>query len=111
MKQPEWQRGGICGALSSTSQPSEQRERDTYFYLSSLSIHEGFSLQLKLSSNCHFLLINLRSPRDYVGPPFFRSFALSPLDGASVREAHCEQASTAVREAHCAQATVAFSDI
>ena len=46
-----------------------------------------------------------------MGPPFFRSFvrslALSPLDGASVREAHCEQASTAVREAHCAQATVA----
>ena len=39
--------------------------------------------------------------------PFVRSFALSPLDGASVREAHCEQASTAVREAHCAQATVA----
>ena len=36
-----------------------------------------------------------------------RSFALSPFDGASVREAHCEQASTAVREAHCAQATVA----
>ena len=36
-----------------------------------------------------------------------RSFALSPLDGASVHEAHCEQASTAVREAHCAQATVA----
>ena len=34
MKQPEWQRGGICGALSSTSQqlnhePSEQRERET----------------------------------------------------------------------------------
>ena len=33
MKQPEWQRGGICGALSSTSQqlnlePSEQRERE-----------------------------------------------------------------------------------
>ena len=32
MKQPEWQREGICGALSSTSQqlnlePSEQRER------------------------------------------------------------------------------------
>ena len=53
------------------------------------------------------LLINLRSPRDYVGPPFVRSFALSPLDGASVREAHCEQASTAVRKAHCAQATVA----
>ena len=31
VKQPEWQRGGICGALSSTSQqlniePSEQRE-------------------------------------------------------------------------------------
>ena len=32
------------------------------------------------------LLINLRSPRDYVGLPFFRSFALSPLDGASVHE-------------------------
>ena len=46
MKQPEWQRGGICGALSSTSQqlnlePSEQRERErlknssrliTYFF-------------------------------------------------------------------------------
>ena len=33
MKQPEWQRGGICGALSSKSQqlnlePSEQRERE-----------------------------------------------------------------------------------
>ena len=42
-----------------------------------------------------------------MGPPFVRSFALSPLDGASVREAHCEQASTAVREAHCAQANVA----
>ena len=33
MKQPEWQRGGICDALSSTSQqlnlePSEQRERE-----------------------------------------------------------------------------------
>ena len=32
MKQAEWQKGGICGALSSTSQqlnlePSEQRER------------------------------------------------------------------------------------
>ena len=37
----------------------------------------------------------------------FRSFALGPLDGASVRFAHCEQASTAVRFAHCAQATVA----
>ena len=39
--------------------------------------------------------------------PFVRSFALSPLDGASVREAHCGQAGTAVREAHCAQAAVA----
>ena len=40
---------------------------------------------------------------------FVRSFALSPLDGASVREAHCEQASTAVRrtEAPCAQASTA----
>ena len=34
-------------------------------------------------------------------------YFLSPLDGASVREAHCEQASTAVRKAHCAQASVA----
>ena len=46
-----------------------------------------------------------------MGPPFLRYsvrwYFLSPLDGASVREAHCEQASTAVREAHCAQATVA----
>ena len=48
------------------------------------------------------VLINLRSPRDYVGLPFFRLFVR-----ASVREAHCEQASTAVRVAHCAQATVA----
>ena len=34
--QTEWQRGGICGALSSTSQqlniePSEQRERERVF--------------------------------------------------------------------------------
>ena len=42
-----------------------------------------------------------------MGPPFVRSFALSPLDGASVREAHCEQASTAVRFAHCEQASTA----
>ena len=43
-------------------------------------------------------------------------FFLSPLDGASVREAHCEQASTAVRcteaavrciEAPCVQASTA----
>ena len=36
-------------------------------------------------------------------------YFLSPLDGASVREAHCEQASTAVRrtEATCAQASTA----
>ena len=64
-----------------------------------------------------YLLLNLSSPRDYVGssvPPFLRSsvrsrlwYFLSPLDGASVREAHCEQANTAVREAHCAQAIVA----
>ena len=44
--------------------------------------------------------------------PFVRSrlwYFLSPLDGASVREAHCEQASTAVRrtEAPCAQASTA----
>ena len=57
-----------------------------------------------------YLLLNLRSPRDYVGPPFVRSrlwYFLSPLDGASVREAHCEQASTAVREAHCERRTEA----
>ena len=47
-----------------------------------------------------------------MGPPFVRSrlwYFLSPLDGASVREAHCEQASTAVRrtEAPCAQASTA----
>ena len=53
------------------------------------------------------LLINIRSPRDYVGLPFVHSFALSPLDGASVREAHCEQANIAVRFAHCVQTTVA----
>ena len=55
------------------------------------------------------LLLNLRSPRDYVGSSV-RSrlwYFLGPLDGASVREAHCEQASTAEREAQCAQATVA----
>ena len=59
-----------------------------------------------------YILLNLRSPRDYVGPPFLRSsvrsclwYFLSPLDGTSVREAHCEQASTEVREAHCAQAS------
>ena len=53
-----------------------------------------------------YLLLNLRSPRDYVGPsvvvPSVRSclwYFLSPLDGDSVREAHCEQASTAVRAA------------
>ena len=63
------------------------------------------------------MLLNLRSPRNYVRPPFLRSFVrsfvrsrlwyfLSPLDGAS---AHCEQASTAVRrtEAPCAQASTA----
>ena len=62
------------------------------------------------------LLLNLRSPRDYVGPPFVRSFVrsrlwyfLSPLDGASVRESHCQKASTAVRrtKAPCAQASTA----
>ena len=55
------------------------------------------------------LLLNLRSPRDYVRPPssvppFVRSrlwYFRSPVDGASVREAHCQQASTALREAHC----------
>ena len=47
-----------------------------------------------------------------VGLPSCRSrlcYFLSPLDGASVREAHCAQASTAVRrtEAPCAQASTA----
>ena len=42
----------------------------------------------------YYLLLNLRSPHDYMGssvPPFVRSrlwYFLSPLDGASVREAH-----------------------
>ena len=59
------------------------------------------------------ILLHLRSPRDYVGSSV-RSFVRSrlwyfpgPLDGASVREAHCEQASTAVREAHCEQGSTA----
>ena len=47
------------------------------------------------ASVARHLLINLRIPRDYVGLPFFRSFTLSPLDGASVREAHCAQATVA----------------
>ena len=48
MKQPEWQRGGICGALSSTSQqlniePSEQRERERGkgYYTKMFVIWEG----------------------------------------------------------------------
>ena len=64
------------------------------------------------------LLLNLRSPRHVVtvGSSSCRSrlwYFLSPLDGASVREAHCAQASTAVRrtEVPCTQAstTVRFS--
>ena len=54
------------------------------------------------------LLLNLRSPRDCGScRPSCRSglwYFLSPLDGASVREAHCAQASTAVP---CAQASTA----
>ena len=44
------------------------------------------------------LLLNLRSPRDCGSSCRSRLwYFLSPLDGASVREAHCAQASTAVR--------------
>ena len=44
VKQPEWQRGGICGALSSTSQqlniePSEQRERVQFKEKNKTSYH------------------------------------------------------------------------
>ena len=61
------------------------------------------------------LLLNLRSPRDCGScrrTAVEQSrlwYFLSPLDGASVREAHCVQASTAVRrtEALCAQASTA----
>ena len=40
-------------------------------------------------------------------------YFLSPLDGASVREAHCAQASSAVRrtEAPCAQASTALREV
>ena len=40
-------------------------------------------------------------------------YFLSPLDGASVREAHCAQASSAVRrtEAPCAQASTAVREV
>ena len=58
------------------------------------------------------LLLNVRSPCDWVVPSC-RSrlwYFPSPLDGASVREAHCAQASTAVRrtEAPCTQASTAM---
>ena len=61
------------------------------------------------------LLLHLRSPHVTVGRavvPSCRSrlwYFLSPLDGASVREAHCAHAITAVRrtEAPCAQAITA----
>ena len=71
MKQPEWQRGGVCGALSSTSQqlnlePSEQRERErgcTYhfvqsvFHATSLLVSSGTSqtprgIPSDLSASC-----------------------------------------------------------
>ena len=57
-----------------------------------------------------YLLLNLRSPRDCGSSRRSRLwYFLSPLDCASVREAHCAQASTAVRrtEAPCAQARTA----
>ena len=55
------------------------------------------------------LLLNVRSPRDCGSCRSRLWYFLSPLDGASVREAHCAQASTAVRrtEAPCAQASTA----
>ena len=55
------------------------------------------------------LLLNLRSPRDCWSCRSRLWYFLSPLDGASVREAHCAQASTAVRrtETPCAQASTA----
>ena len=53
------------------------------------------------------ILLNLRSPRDCGSCRSRLWYILSPLDGASVREAHCAQACTVVRrtEAPCAQAT------
>ena len=55
------------------------------------------------------LLLNLRSPRDCGSCRSSLWYFLSPLDGASVREAHCAQAITAVlcTEAPCAQASTA----
>ena len=94
--------------------PSSYYTRNTTLKSITSSINKCRLLRAKIRNQtvhnitkCKNLLINLRSPRDYVGLPvfrssvlpFFRSFALSPLDGASVREAHCEQASTAVRGA------------
>ena len=56
-----------------------------------------------------YLLLNLRSPRNCGSCRSRLWHFLSPLDGASVREAHCAQASTVVRrtEAPCAQASTA----
>ncbi len=56
-----------------------------------------------------YLLLNLRSPRDCGSCRPRLWYFLSPLDGTSVHEAHCVQASTAVRrtEAPCAQASTA----
>ena len=67
----------------------------------------------KVNAPCN-LLLNLRSPRDCGSCRSRLWYFISLLDGASVREAHCAQASTeapcaqastAVREAHRAQAT------
>ena len=55
MKQPEWQRGGICGALSSTSQqpnlePSEERERECCITLAVNKFHSHlFTFTVSLS--------------------------------------------------------------
>ena len=55
------------------------------------------------SAEITYILLNLRSPRDYVRPSVRLRlwYFLSPVDGASAREAHCQQANTAVPEAQC----------
>ena len=62
MKQPEWQRGGICGALSSTSQqlniePSEQRERERGYIANSVSYSNmtGMKLYTRLNRIVYLL--------------------------------------------------------
>ena len=66
-----------------------------------------FCRLLSYGIRLHNILLNLRSPRDCGSCRSRLWYFLIPLDGASVREAHCAQASTAVRrtEAPCAQAS------